>query len=124
MAKETITDELNAMQNPPETPDPLMEIGAVNTAIDQGAADTGTNTIDDTAKANDGLRHDYYKRPPISKCLASWSNHISSNAQCPVPTVLEFQNLTTGDNKQIEATKPSILKSESVYTDHVVSHES
>ncbi|KAG6094463.1 hypothetical protein E4U30_003337 [Claviceps sp. LM220 group G6] len=62
MAKETITDELNAIQNPPETPDPLMEIGAVNNATDQDAAvscdhdaaDTGTNTIDDTAKTNDG----------------------------------------------------------------------
>ncbi|KAG6110897.1 hypothetical protein E4U14_002689 [Claviceps sp. LM454 group G7] len=54
MAKETITDELNAIQNPPETPDPLMEIGAVNNATDQDAADTGTNTIDDTAKKNDG----------------------------------------------------------------------
>ncbi|KAG5969430.1 hypothetical protein E4U56_008332 [Claviceps arundinis] len=60
MAKETITDELNAMQNPPETPDRLMEIGAVNNATEQGAADTVTNTIDDTAKTNDGLRHDHY----------------------------------------------------------------
>ncbi|KAG6079297.1 hypothetical protein E4U15_003838 [Claviceps sp. LM218 group G6] len=40
MAKETITDELNAIQNPPETPDPLMEIGAVNNATDQDAADS------------------------------------------------------------------------------------
>ncbi|KAG6286531.1 hypothetical protein E4U09_006699 [Claviceps aff. purpurea] len=62
MAKETITDELNAMQNPPQTPDPLMEIEADRISIRRLVAHLQKKFGTDNVNLKDQIKQDYFER--------------------------------------------------------------
>ncbi|KAG6282552.1 hypothetical protein E4U46_008201, partial [Claviceps purpurea] len=83
MAKENITDELNAMKYPPQTPDPLMEIEADRISLRRLVTHLQRKFGTDNVNLKDQIKQEYFelleeaKRGNINfeKWIARWSIH-------------------------------------------------